>query len=229
MVYPKSKVSIVIAAKDEGEGLKQVIESVKPYASEIILVDGHSKDKTREIAQRENIKYILDHGLGRGAAVRLGIDIARNEIVVLFDADGSHEAKDIPKLVFRILKKQADLVICSRRTGGSFDLNPGFSGIIRSGGADLLAFLVNQKFKTNFSDIIYSFRAIRKKTAKKLNLKSNGFTIEQEMVVSCLKKGLKVIEIPSREEKRAWGKSKLKTLTGLKLLFSLLKQLYLQI
>ena len=115
----------------------------------------------------------------------------------------------------------------SRRTGGSFDVNVNLTGIIRSAGCDFLVSLVNSKFNTSLTDILYSFRAIRTKTAKKLNFKSNDFGIEQEMVVACLKKGYKVKEIPSREKARGWGKSKLHTLTGIKFLAVLLKDLYL--
>lgn len=227
MRYDKSKVTIVIPTKDEGEGIRRILKSVKPYAHEIIVVDGHSKDETKKIAIEENVKFILDNGLGRGDGVRLGIKAAKSEIVVLFDADGSHEAKDIPKFILPILQKKADLVIGSRRTGGSFDINMNFTGVMRSAGSDFLVSLVNHRFKTNLSDILYSFRAIRKIAAKKIDLSSNDFCIEQEMVVACLKRGYKIKEIPSREKARLWGESKLHTLTGIKFLLILLRDLYL--
>ncbi len=226
MRYDKSKVTIVIPTKDEGKGIRRILKSVKPYAREIIVVDGHSKDETKKIAIEENVKFISDNGLGRGDGVRLGIKAAKGEIIVLFDADGSHEAKDIPKFILPILQRKADLVIGSRRTGGSFDLNINFSGIIRSAGSDFLVSLVNYKFKTNLSDILYSFRAIRKSKAERMNLHSDDFCIEQEMVVACLKNGYKIKEIPSREKARGWGESKLHTLTGIKFFLVLLKDLY---
>lgn len=226
MKYDKSKVSIVICARDEGEGLAQVISSVRSFAEEIIVVDGHSKDNTREICRTAKVKYILDHGLGRGDGVRMGLAAARGEVVVLFDADGSHNPADIPRFVRPIFLRRADLVIGSRRTGGSFDLNMGFYGIIRSGGADFLAYLVNRKFKTKLSDILYSFRAVRKSIVKDLSLTACGFEIEQEMVVKCLKKGFVLLEIPSRERARAWGRAKLKTITGVKFIFKLVSELY---
>ena len=146
---------------------------------------------------------------------------------MLFDADGSHNPSDIPKLVSPILKNKVDLVIGSRRTGGSFDLNMSFAGILRSGGADLLAYMVNKKFNTNLSDILYSFRAVRKSSIKDLKLKANDFCIEQEMVVKALKNSVRLLEVPSRENARGWGKSKLKTITGIKFIFHLLYNLYM--
>lgn len=226
-MYDKSKITIIIPTKDEGQGIQKILQSVKPYANEIIVVDGHSKDNTKEIVSKFGAKFILDNKLGRGDGVRIGIKAAKNDIIVFFDADGSHEAKDIPRLIAPILKKQADMVIASRRTGGSFDLNMNFAGVLRSAGADLLATLVNHRYKTRLSDVLYSFRAMRKSAANSINLTSNDFCIEQEMVVKSLKKGHKIVEIPSREKARGWGSSKLSTIAGIKFVFVLLRDMYL--
>lgn len=226
MNFDKKKLTIVIPTKDEGDGIEKIIKSVRPYGEEIIVVDGHSKDNTREVAKKLGCRFYLDHGLGRGDGVRVGLARAINEIVLLFDADGSHQVRDIPRFVDPIFNNQADLVIGSRRTGGSFDINVGFSGVIRSAGADFLTAIVNRRFKTNLTDIIYSFRAVRKSIVSKLGLESDGFTIEQEMVVKCLKNNFRLLEIPSREMARGWGKSKLKTSAGIKFIFHLLKECY---
>lgn len=226
MNFDKKKLTIVIPTKDEGDGIEKIIKSVRPYGGEIIVVDGHSKDNTREVAKKLGCRFYLDHGLGRGDGVRVGLARAINEIVLLFDADGSHQVRDIPRFVEPIFNNQADLVIGSRRTGGSFDINVGFSGVIRSAGADFLTAIVNRRFKTNLTDIIYSFRAVRKSIVSKLGLESDGFTIEQEMVVKCLKNNFRLLEIPSREMARGWGKSKLKTSAGIKFIFHLLKECY---
>ncbi len=219
-------VTIVIPTKNEGVGLAQIISSVKPYAGEVIVVDGHSRDNTREITLKSGAKYLLDHNRGRGDAVRLGIKTAKYDTVVLFDADGSHQASDISNFITPIQTNQADLVIGSRRLGGSFDLNMNFTGILRSGGADFLAYLVNRRFGTSLSDVLYSFRAVKKSIALQMDLRADDFTIEQEMVVKCLHSGFRIMEIPSREKARAWGQSKLKTITGIKFILVMVRDLY---
>ena len=224
--YNKSHVTAIIPAKDEGEGLGKIISEVTKYAGEIIVVDGHSKDNTKNIVEKSKATYLLDNGIGRGDAVRLSVERSKNETIVLVDADGSHEISDIPRLVIPILKKEADLVISSRRTGGSSDMEMNFDGLLRSAGSDLLVMLTNSRFNTHLTDILYSFRAVNKTKFKKAKLSSNGFGIEQEMVIEFLRKRFRVIEIPSREKKRAWGKSKLKTLGGISLFFQLINQLY---
>src|SRR3990167_8075666 len=178
----KNKVTIVVLTKNEGQGIKQIIQSLKPYADDILVVDGHSRDNTKEIVRQEKVRYFLDHGLGRGDGVRIGIQNAKHNCVILFDADGSHTSSDIPRFILPIINHQADVVIGSRRTGGSFDLNMSFSGILRSGGADFLTYLVNRRFGTKLSDVLYSFRGLNRKAALQMGLTANDFCIEQELV-----------------------------------------------
>ncbi len=226
MRYNKDKVSILVPCKDEAEGLEKVLKSIKAYSNDIIVIDGHSKDNTKAIAKKVNARYILDHGKGRGEAVRMGFKKAKYEYILIFDADGSSDYKDIPKILTPLFEEKADVVIGSRRTGGSFDLKMDFQGLLRSSGSDFLVYLLNKRFSSNFSDILFGFRALRKSSISKLNLKANGHELEQEMVVNALKKGLKIVEVPSRENARKWGKSKLKTITGVKFIFHLLNALY---
>jgi len=222
-VYPYS---IVIPAKNEGEGIRKIIRSLKSYSTDIIVVDGHSSDNTREIVKKENVRFCVDSGKGRGAGVRLGIKKALNNIVVLVDADGSHDIKDIPLLLSTLTRSNADMVIASRRTGGSMDMNLNIDGLIRSVGSDILTMLLNHRFNTTFTDILYSFRVVRKDKFTKAKINAHDFSIEQEMLINFLKKDYKIIEVPSREAARKWGKSKLHTLTGIKLLAKLLLNLY---
>lgn len=226
MKFNKNKVSIIVPCRDEAEGIKKILNSIKPYSNDIIVIDGHSKDNTKEIVLKENLKFYLDNGKGRGAAVRFGFKKAKNDIILVFDSDGSSDYKDIPLLLNPLFENKSDFVIGSRRTGGSFDLKMDFQGLLRSSGSDFLVYMVNKKFNTDFSDILYGFRAIKKTAVKKLNLKANGHELEQEMVVNALKKKIRILEVPSRENARKWGKSKLSTITGIKFIFHLINALY---
>src|SRR5258708_4991013 len=147
MSYDKSKVSIIIACKNEGEGIRKILKSVKNYSDDIVVIDGHSNDGTQETVKSFGARFFLDNKKGRGDAVKIGIREAKGKVLVLFDADGSHDEKDIPLFVEPIIKEQADLVIGSRRIGGSYDINLTLAGILRSAGCDLLVSLVNHKFK----------------------------------------------------------------------------------
>lgn len=219
--------SIVIPCKNEAQGIQKIINSVKKYSDDIVVVDGNSNDGTKELCETNDIKFIneISNGkiTGKGNAMRIGVAASKNKYVLFFDADGSHNPEDINFLYDTIKKRNVDLVISSRRTGGSLDLNNSFFGLIRSWGCDFLAYIINKKYNTNLSDVLYSFRIIKKNTFLNLNLVENKFGIEQEMVQKCLKNKKYIIEVPSREFSRGWGKSKLKTISGIYFLFMLFK------
>ena len=59
MSYDKSKVSIVIACKNEGEGIRRILNSVKKYSTDVIVVDGHSNDGTREIVEESGVRFFV--------------------------------------------------------------------------------------------------------------------------------------------------------------------------
>lgn len=205
------KVSVIIPARNESGGIKQIIEQVKPYADEVIVIDGHSKDNTKEIAIQCGAKVMMDNNKGKGDAYRVGINTAKGDIIVFIDADGSHEPNDIPKLAEPIVQGKADLVIGSRMLGGSDEFHGNTSNYIRMVGGGLITLIINLLFKTSLTDCLNGFRVIKKDVALTLNLKANQFDIEHEMIMKCLKRGYKVCEVPSHEYERKWGKSKLPT------------------
>lgn len=217
-------ISIVILAKNEGAGIARIIKSVRPYTNDVIVVDGHSTDNTKHIVRQLGVRFYLDNKRGKGEAMRVGVAKVKHDIIIFFDADGSHNQKDIPVMAKLLLSRKADFVMGSRRTGGSFDLSMSLTGIIRSAGCDFLVMLINNRFRAQLTDVLYSFRGIRKPVFQNLGLREDGFGIEQEMVIQSLKKGYKVAEIPSRERARGWGSSKLRTIAGLKFLTMILKE-----
>jgi len=204
------KITAVICTKNEELTIGEIIEKTKPYVDEIIVVDGHSTDKTREIAQKMGVKVVLDHGKGKGDGIRVGIKEAKEEIIVFLDADGSHDPNDIPKLVKPIIENKADLVIGSRGRGGSDELHGDIEKLLRMIGSDIILIGINKKWNVHLTDSQNGFRAIRTSVARELNLKENITTIEQEMTMKCLKKGFRVDEVPTHEYARRYGKSVIK-------------------
>jgi dolichol-phosphate mannosyltransferase len=220
-------VTIIIPAKNEGEGIGKIIKSAQPYSDDIIVVDGHSNDGTREITKEMGALFSLDNGKGKGDAMQVGVQLAKYDNILFYDADGSHNPADIPKICEYIGSGKADMITCSRRTGGSYDLDISLKGIIRSAGSDLLAILVNYRFGCDLSDVLYSFRAVTKKMFLDLNITENGFGVEQQMIIHCLKKGYSIYEMPSQELKRQWGTSKLNTIVGIYFIAMILKEYFI--
>lgn len=202
-------VTVVIPTKNEERTIEQMIDSVKAYAEEIIVVDGRSTDNTLDIAQQAGAGILVDQGRGKGNGLRMALAEARGEIVVFIDADGSHDAKDIPRLVKPIADGRADLVIGSRMLGGSDEFHGDMSNWVRTVGSGILTLAINYRWGVRLTDCENGFRAVSCKVAQSLNLKSNGFEIEQEMVMKALKKGYRVAEVPSHEYPRIFGKSRI--------------------
>jgi dolichol-phosphate mannosyltransferase len=209
MTTPNHKITVVIPTLNEELTVAPIIEKCKKYADEIIVVDGHSQDKTRQIAESLNVRVILDNKKGKGEALRHSVNFVTGDIIVFIDADGSHNPEDIPKLVQPILNNEADHVSASRLIGGSSELHGGFDECFRLMGSSFITACINWRFKIILSESQNGFRAIKTEVIKKLDLKENITTIEQEMIIKTLKKGFRMREVPSHENKRIAGYSKI--------------------
>ncbi len=225
MEAKRVEVTVVIPSKNEADGIARVVEAVLPYCDELLVVDGHSDDDTREIAMRAGARVVLDHGRGKGDGLRTAIREARGEIIVFIDADGSHEPSDIPRLTKPIMDATADMVVGSRCKGGSDEFVMDFEHLLRQVGSHIATTLVNYRWKGEMTDIQNGFRAIRRESALSLGLTAEDFDIEEEMVIKCLKRGLRIVEVASHEYARAWGVSKLPNGKAWVLAWRLLKEM----
>jgi dolichol-phosphate hexosyltransferase len=203
-------VTVVIPARNEELNIGEVIERALAYCEEILVVDGHSTDRTREVARSYGVRVISDNKKGKGDAVRVGASAASHPVIVFMDADGSHDPADIPKLVEPIKQGKADLVIGSRGRGGSDELHGDIEKLLRMVGSDLILIGINLRWKQHLTDSQNGFRAIRADVIRSLGLTENITTIEQEMTMKSLKKGYIITEVPTHEYARKYGKSVIK-------------------
>jgi glycosyltransferase involved in cell wall biosynthesis len=203
----KYRVTVCIPARNEEGNILEVIRKAQKWADEVLVVDGHSKDRTIQIAESLGARVVLDRKKGKGDALRVGAESAEYEIVVFMDADGSHDADDIPALVDPIKRGESDLVIGSRGRGGSDELHGNLEKLTRLLGSDLILIGINWRFKCELTDSQNGFRAIRRDVMLKLGTRENITTIEQEMTMRALKLGYRVGEIPSHEYARRSGES----------------------
>ena len=201
-------VSVVIPAKNEARNLEHVFSTIPEWVHEIVLVDGHSVDDTVAVAQKLNpaVHIVHQQGRGKGDALQAGFAAAKGEIIVMMDADGSTDGKEIPRFV-AALTTGADFAKGSRFAsgGGSDDIT--FS---RHLGNKILSGLVNALFGTRYTDLCYGYNAFWAKHLSKLDLDCDGFEIETVMNVRAAKAGLSIQEIPSYEYLRLHGLSNLK-------------------
>jgi glycosyltransferase involved in cell wall biosynthesis len=200
-------VTVVIAAKDEARTIGSLVRRSLPHAAAVIVVDGHSSDGTASVAAACGGRVIVDRGRGKGDALRLAIEAVTTGIIVFLDGDGSHDPDDIPRLVAPLLDGTADHVSGSRLTGGSSELHGGFDEFFRLTGSSLITACINWRFGVRLSESQNGFRAIRTSVARQLNLRENGTTIEQEMIIKTLRLGFRMAEVPAHEHRRMYGVS----------------------
>ena len=205
----KKKITVTIMARNEAPMIEKLVNECKPFADEVLVMDGHSTDETRSIASTAGARVELDGGVGKGEGIRRTGDVASGDIVVFIDADGSHDPKDIPLLIGPILADQADLVIASRARGGSDEMTGDLPKLIRTIGSHIITLAINYRFSTKLTESQNGFRAIDRSVLQRLGLVENIFTIEQEMIMKALKKGYRIDEIPSHEYERQHGESQI--------------------
>ncbi len=197
------EVCILIPTLDEEETIGMVISGFKSEGFEnIFVMDGNSKDSTREIAKRAGARVEIQRGRGKGAAVKQAFELIEDEIIVIVDGDGTYSPSEVRKLLDPIVKGEAEHVI-----GNRFAYGGAFAKLHRVGN-----WVLNKIFGFGYgirlNDILSGYRALTRDAVKKMNLEMEGFEIEAEMAIESVKKGIKIKEVPIRYEKRK-GRSKL--------------------
>jgi len=203
----RQRITVVILARNEERTIGRIVREVAPYAGEVLVMDGNSSDRTEAEAQAAGAVVRKDPGKGKGSAVRASFALARGEIVVLMDADGSHDPRDIPRLAAPIEADQADLVVGSRFAGGSDELALNVPQLIRTIGNISMNIAINKRFGVALTDTLNGFKAVRKSMAVQLPLKENRHTIEQELAIQALRHGYRVINVATHEYAREFGGS----------------------
>ena len=199
------KISVVICALNEEKNLRFVLTKIPTSVNEVIIVDGHSTDRTVEVAKqlRPGALVLCQPNTGKGEALKYGVESSRGEIIVTLDADGTYSPEEIPKFVEAILKGN-DFAKGTRFLG----TYPSCMPFRRRLGNKMLALTSNLLFRTKYTDICSGYYAFFKADFMRMNLISEGFEMEQELFVKIAKMNLKVVEIPHSYSRRLYGVSK---------------------
>ncbi len=110
------KLSIVIPAKDEEQGLARTLPRLSEAypEAEIIVVNDGSADSTAEVCDQFGVLRV-DHpySKGNGAAIKSGARAATGDYIVFMDGDGQHDPADIEKLLYKV-EEGYDMVVGAR-------------------------------------------------------------------------------------------------------------------
>lgn len=193
-------VSVVIPAFNEERTVGwvvrrtcQVLEELG-FSFEVIVVDDGSDDDTALVCEEYGAKVIKNgHRMGKGTALRMGFHACRGDVIVTLDADGSHEPKEIPRLLKPIFN-------------GGFDMVSGlrvFSSISSAGrvkfrtmGNLVFSYFISLFARRKVVDSQSGFRAFRADVVRGMELSSRRFEIESEMLIEVIRSGRRFVEVP---------------------------------
>jgi dolichol-phosphate hexosyltransferase len=210
---------VLIAALNEEEGIGATISEISesiPVQS-ILVIDGHSQDKTVEIAKTLGADVIFQDGKGKGDALSTALKFIRTDVeyVVLTDADFTYPAGFLPEMILVLEKMPQVGMVCGNRFSGQAEENA-FRGRFYYGNR-LLAFAHSYLNGVDLEDPLTGLRVIRADILRKWNMKSKGFDVEVELNSQVSKQGFETVEIPINYRERL-GEKKLKMKHGVTIL-----------
>lgn len=184
-------VAIIIPAYNEEYYLPDLLERLKTYKKQAIIVDDGSTDKTFDIACKNGFT-VLHHlvNLGKGAALKTGCEFVLKkggEYIIFMDADSQHCVDDMGNFIRALEKNQ--FVIGQRRINLDIPL-------IRFLGNKLTSFFFNLLFRAHIEDPLSGFRAFKTDIYSRIRWESSGYEVEVEMLVRAIKNKVKITKIP---------------------------------
>ena len=185
-----------IPAYNEENSIAKVILLAQKHVDAVVVCDDGSQDLTADIAEKLGAIVVKhEKNMGYGAAIQTLFEKARAlnaDLLLTVDADGQHDAKEIPKLIRPILERKADIVIGSRFLQQNRDMP-----LYRRFGIKVLTKMTNRsREKDTLTDAQCGFRAYNRKAIESLVLDEDGMGVSAEVLLKAGANALVVTEVP---------------------------------
>jgi glycosyltransferase involved in cell wall biosynthesis len=191
------KVAVGIPAFNEEMTIAKVIVRARRHCDVVVVVDDGSTDDTALIADSLGAKVIShERRKGYGSAIRSCFEAARDlgaDVLVTLDADGQHDADEIPKLLAGIKNGPADIAVGSRFSDMK-DKNQ--APRYRVAGIKLLTSLTETVSRAQLTDAQCGFRAYNRNAIERVAPTEQGMGASAEMLMKSFEENLRVIEVP---------------------------------
>ena len=225
------KVSVIIPCYNEEKFIENLLRKVstnlKKFDHEIIIVNDFSSDKSKLIIESleiENSKlFNHEENLGKGAALRTGIQNSIGEIIIIQDADLEYDPNEYGKLIQPIIDDLADVVYGSRFRSGDRSRVLFFW---HSLGNQFLTFLSNMFTNLNLTDMETCYKVFRGEILRSIPIEENRFGFEPEITakISKIRPRLRIYEVGISYYGRTYEEGKKITWKdGFRALYSIIK------
>lgn len=206
-------VCIILPTLNEALSIGNVIEEIprraleeQGYRVDILVVDGNSTDPTIQIARDKGARILIEPRRGKGRAIRTALEKTQADFVFMLDGDYTYPTTHIPAML--AVLQDYPVVIGSRLKGKRQE---GALRTLNLFGNHLLTWMANILYGTRISDLCTGYWGFRREVVQNLNLTSDGFQLEAELLTRLAEKGYKIGEVPILYRSRA-GKAKLHVL-----------------
>jgi len=195
----QGRISVILPALNEEEAIGKVIDEIprpalerKGYEVSILVVDGNSTDRTRQIAQDKGAEVIIEPRKGKGRAVRTAFERVKADFIFMLDADYTYPATYIPDMLD--IMEQGCAVVTGSRLKGKRD--KGAISRLNVVGNRLLTLMANILYLRRISDLCTGYWGFRGEVIPELRLMSDGFDFEAELFTQVARKHYPLAEIP---------------------------------
>ncbi|WP_336037527.1 S-layer glycoprotein N-glycosyltransferase AglJ [Halobacterium yunchengense] len=195
-------VCALVPTRNEAKTIADVIDGLSDVGvGRVLVVDGHSTDDTREIAEEHGAEVIQQTGSGKGQAVRQGVAHLNHEYVLLLDGDATNPPEQAPRLLDPLVSGDAEHVIGDRTA----DMQPGAMTRLNQIGNTLINHAFRRIHGEDYGDILSGYRAFTRESFERMFLSAEGFGIETEMAVECARHDIPVAVVPTTYRARPEG------------------------
>ena len=220
-------VVIILPALNEEITIGKVIDEIpmqelteKGYDVRVVVADGNSTDKTRQISEAKGAEIIIEPRKGKGRAMRTAFEQTKSDFIFMIDADYTYPTTYIPDML-DILQNDNDVVIGSRLKGKREN---GAMSRLNVIGNHILTLIANTLYRTKISDLCTGYWGFRGEIVPNLHLSADGFDFEADLFIHLTKNNYHIVEIPIVYRQRP-NETKLNSLTdGLKIGWKLIKE-----
>ena len=223
------KLSVIIPCFNEEQNIETILTKVDSVTlndveKEIIIVDDYSTDNSRTILsniKKSNYKIVFhEKNMGKGAAIRTGINYATGDYIIIQDADLEYNPEEYNNLLVPLLNNECDVVYGSRFSHEGY--KKGYFG-------NRIANKILTKFSNLFThykltDMETCYKLFKSEIIKEIQLQENRFGFEPEVTAKLSKKKAKIVEVPIQYNPRTKEEGKkINIKDGIRALYCIIK------